>query len=559
MFRSDVADRAPGGASVFAWLSATATARYAVFLGFAVLLFLSWGRNVNWDEFYFLSHVHAFLDGRLDRPLQTVYVHAFGWLATIPGHEMGQIVIARLVMTGLLAVTCLSIFRMATALADRRAAWIALVAFLSSGFTLAHGTSFRADPIAAAGLMAALAILFTARLSVGQILAVAVLSAFALLVTIKAVLYFPAYLAVLIWRWREPGLPLRILTAWLLGLAIAAALFALHSAGIEAPADKTAMSNAQGALHTTLLQSGLFPRGRDALLWALLSSGTLALAWFGVSRAGARLGWLLLAFAAPLILSIVFYRNAFPYFFPFITPPLMIAAAVGAARLGSGPALGALMALMLASGSVQAIAAASESAETQRATLAEIHRLFPEPVPYIDQNAMVASFPRQSFFMSTWGILKYRAAGQPVMADLIAETQPPLLLTNRWTLDQAMTAPEITDSALSLLPPDQSVLRQSYVHYSGAIWLAGQTVTLGESAHELDLPVHGRYRVIADTPVRLAGETVQPEDTVELTGPVMLTGPAGGKVTLIWDTTAPQRPGALPQRALYAGFWQLPF
>lgn len=78
---------------------------------------MSWTRNVNWDEFYFLSHVHANLDGRLDLPLQTVFVHAFGWLADVSGNEVDQIAIARLVMLGFFVASCLALHRIAVTLA----------------------------------------------------------------------------------------------------------------------------------------------------------------------------------------------------------------------------------------------------------------------------------------------------------------------------------------------------------------------------------------------------------------------------------------------------------
>ena len=143
--------------------------------GFSILLIvLAWTRNVNWDEFYFLSLVHEHLNGRLDRPMQTGFVHGFGWLARLPGDEMDQIFIARLVMTALFATTAYSVHRIAAHLSDRASADVAVLAFITSGFALAHGTSFRADPIAAALLMGALAMMATTRMKAWQVAAGAV-------------------------------------------------------------------------------------------------------------------------------------------------------------------------------------------------------------------------------------------------------------------------------------------------------------------------------------------------------------------------------------------------
>ncbi|MCO6383266.1 glycosyltransferase family 39 protein [Oceanicola sp. 502str15] len=541
-------------------LAAPGVLRSAILVAATVLVALTWTRNVNWDEFFFLSQVHENLAGTLNRPLQTVFVHAFGWLAHVPGHEMGQMVAARLVMTLLFAGTVLSIHRISRRLAGRQAADVAVIAFLTSGFALAHGTSFRADPIAAALLMGALALMMTTRMSAWQIVAVALLSAGGLLVTVKAVFYLPAFLAAIAWRWGDRGAVLRILLAGVIALAVAVGLYAWHAAGIEAAPENQTSATAGRALSRTLLDAGLVPRKREVTLWGLLSLGAVVLALLGLIAPGSRRDRLVrLGLVLPLLLSVLFYRNAFPYFFAFITPPMMVVAAIGASRLGRGPALGALVALMLVTGAGQAGKALSEGAGLQRATLAEVHRLFPEPVPYIDHNAMVASFPREGFFMSTWGIERYRDGGQPVMAAQIARLAPPLLLANRWALHQALTSEEVQHHPMLLLPEDQDALRATYVHYSGVIWLAGRELVLGGQPETVALPIPGRYRVETDGPLEIDGAEMRDGMTLEIDGPITVSGPAGTRLRLVWSTDAPQDRNALPQGGVYAGFWQLPF
>ncbi|MEM9425128.1 MAG: hypothetical protein AAGA06_00355 [Pseudomonadota bacterium] len=539
-------------------LPSSGVVRGAILVGFALLLVLSWTRNVNWDEFYFLSLVHDNLAGRLDTPMQTFHVHAFRWLAFVPGNEMMQIFVARLCMTGLFVWTAWSIHRIATQLSDRRTADIAVLGFLTSGFALAHGTSFRADPIAAACLMGALSMMMTGRMSLWQIIAVAVLSAFALLVTIKSALYLPAFLGALVWRSDRIAVAGRIVLAGLIALAIAAGLFALHVAALPAPPEASALDNASAAASKTLVQSGLFPRSETALLWAVLSLGPITLAVIGMLRAGSlRQGIMLVSFALPLLASVIFYRNAFPYFFPYVVPPLMVVVAFGAMRVGRGPLLAGLIALSLVSGIWQGIKALGENAELQRATIAEVHRLFPEPVHYIDHNAMISTFPRELFFMSSWGIEGYRSVGEPVMAAYLEKHAPPLLLANRWALHQAMTAPEVTDLPYALLPEDQAVLRASYVHYSGAIWLAGLEMTLGSETTARALPIPGRYRLESPVALMIDGRRVSDGDIIEGSGLVTISGPVGTDVRLIWHTEAVQDEGALPHGRLYARFWRL--
>ncbi|MBN8630001.1 MAG: hypothetical protein J0L76_03990 [Rhodobacterales bacterium] len=526
--------------------------------GFIVLLLpMSAFRNINWDEFYFLSHVHAWLNDRLDRPMQTFFVHGFGWLAQIPGHEIGQIVAARLVMVAFLALTCRAIWRMGIHLADRRAAMFGVLAFLSSGFVLPHGTSFRADPIATGLLMTALSILLTSRMRTAQILNVALLSALALLVTVKSALYLPAFLGVLFFRRKEDTMPLRILVAGGLSIGVAAGLYLWHSAGLSVAAGNETGANLREAAGTTLLSGTLIPRRDEILLWALLSLPALFLVGMGFIEARPkRLIILATAFALPL-LCLAVYRNAFPYFFPFISAPLMVTAALGATRMRNSPRLPMLLVAMIASGACQGLLALSEGNAAQRATLAEVHRLFPEPVAYIDQHGMVAEFPRQGFFMSTWGIESYRKTGEPVFAAIIAKAQPPLLLANRWELAQAVTDGNSRPGAL--LPEDQAVLKNSYVHYAGAIWLAGRELSGAGSAASFTVPFPGRYRLLADATVLIDGTSVAPGATLVLDGnPHTLQAAAGLPVRLIWATSGEAtKPPSLPDSGLYSGFWTL--
>ena len=532
--------------------------RLAILCALVAMAAMSWTRNINWDEFYFLSHIHAHLDGRLDRPLQTVFVHAFSWLSGVSGHEVDQIVVARLVMLSFFTATCLALHRIAAALSNEAAADIAVLAFVTSGFAIAHGSSFRADPMAAGLLVCAVALMMTTRMGPLQIVAVAVLSAVALLVTVKSALYLPVYIAALVWRWGDRGVVLRCLMAGVLALAIAAALFLWHASGITAGEGAGTKDNLTDAARVTLGGSGLLPRWPEVSLWLLFSAGAVLLAAAGLKYAPSnRMRVVLALFAFPL-LSVVLYRNAFPYFFPFAVPALMVAVAIGAQAIRGSLLWKLALVLMLASGLIQSQRAISEGNGEQHATIAEVHRIFPEPVPYIDQNGMISSFERVGFFMSTWGIATYRAAGAPVFADLIVHNQPPLLLANRAELHAALRPETNNGQFLGLLAEDAQTLRNSYVHHAGAIWLAGQEVTLTNGTATAQMPFSGRYRIEATGSVTVGGRSVFSGDVLRLDdGPIHVTGAAGSKVRLIWNTEAGPSETPLPETGLYAGFWRL--
>ncbi len=525
---------------------------------FALLLVVAFTHNVNWDEFYFLSHVHAFLDGRLDRPMQTFFVHGFTWLDALPGHEMEQIFAARVAMVACLGLTAFSIHRIAHHFTDRFSADIAVLGFLTSGFVLAHGASFRSDPIAAALLTSAIAILLTTRLSIWQVMAAAFLSALAVLVTIKSALYLPAFLAVLLYRAKDRRAAAHIIATGVLAGGICVLLYLWHASGIRVAEGNETATNAKDALHTTLLKSGLFPRKAELLSWAMFSLPQIVLAGIGLaSRWNTRRALLLILFAAPLF-AVVIYRNAFVYFFPFAVPLLMVAVAFGAQRLGSSRHLALLVAGMLAGLGIQAAQTLSDRADTQRATIAEIHRLFPDPVAYIDDSHMISTFPNSGFFMSGWGVARYRAVGQPVFSELIDKYQPPLLIANKTALARTMD-PMLPDGAAPvLLAEDHELLRNTYVHYSGSIWLAGRAVTLTSESVQLKLPFAGKYRVETSGRVQINSNVVKSDEVLGVgSEPLTIEGTEGVTVRLIWDTgAAPIAPDSLG-RDIYAGFRRL--
>ncbi|MDA8584998.1 hypothetical protein N9L47_01885 [Rhodobacteraceae bacterium] len=532
--------------------------RMAIAAAFLALCVLSYTRNVNWDEFYFLSHVHAWLDGRLDRPMQTGFVHAFTWLGLVPGHEMEQIFAARVVMIGCLAATSFSIHRIAHHLTNERSANVAVLAFLCSGFVLAHGGSFRADPIAAALLTSAVAVAMTTRLALLHIVAVGALLALSFMVTIKSALYLPAFLGVMIWRMNDRAAVVRLCVAMVVASGLVVLFYTWHASGVTVADGNEASTNAKDAVKTGFLQDGLFPRQYVIRSWVLFSLPQLILAAIGfVSLGRSRLVLTLCLFAAP-VLSVAIYRNAFPYFFPFAAPLLMIAVAIGAQRIKSPKVMVQLGILMIFGAILQLALIAPENSRSQRATIAEVHRLFDKPISYIDGFGIMSSFPKTAFFMSSWGVARYRAAGQPVFAGIIQNEQPPLLLAQRYALQNALMGEVESDTPFDLLPEDRAVLRRSYVHYSGTIWLAGAETVLSETGAQISVPFEGHYRVETEGTVTINGAGYNDGDVISVDNlDLQVKGTAGTRLRFIWDTGVAPIPSGALGTVIYAGFGRL--
>lgn len=497
--------------------------------------------NVNWDEFYFLSFVHELERGGLSRTWVTFHVHLFRWLVDWGGDEVVQVIRARLVLFGLLAATSAVIYRVAARLMRREAALFAVLCYLSFTFVLRSGTSFRADPLATFFVVAAVDLLLPPRGVLRAAMAGASLG-LALLVTIKSSIHL-AMLALLLGAMLSalPGAR-RALLARAGAAAVALALVFVvghswHSLHVSPALAIDGAGFLPRTLSTMFGTGSLFPQARvlhrsvveNALVWLMLVAGLgVALArLFGSSPEQRVRSRILLCLAAPL-LTLAFYRNAFPYYYVFILPLAVLGCglafeAAAEWRVGSrpwlGPSLAAVAALAVFSGGLSYLARNSaDETLAQRQVLGVIHRMFPQPVPYVDRCAMVASFEKVGFFMSSWGIQDYRSARQPIFEDLLRDRPVGFLIANSPSLRIDLPRAAFRGFPLALLAEDFDVLRSNFVHHWGAVFVQGKELALpaAPAALEFEILSSGVYTLEAAGPVVLDGSPIEPGRSVTL-------------------------------------------
>jgi hypothetical protein len=127
-------------------------------------------------------------------------------------------------------------------------------------------------------------------------------------------------------------------------------------------------------------------------------------------------------FVAAMLLAIspvLFYRNAYPYFYVEMLAPAVVLVALvvdeirALARRGAGasprewvPVACGL--LLLVQGGSRLPLMSSDEQSGQRRLLDVVHQIFPRPVAYLDHVGMVAGFHKVNFFMSTWGSEEYQ-------------------------------------------------------------------------------------------------------------------------------------------------------
>ena len=534
--------------------------RTTVLAVFAAILLLQlelvFNRPVNWDEFWHLSLVHAQAQGRLSDVLQVLHVRALGWIAALPLDEIGQIRVARLVMLACEGVTLGAIYGLARHFAQARIALLAPLLYLSAGFVFQHGMSFRADPLVTALLMGALWLLATGRLQARVLIGMAVLLALAVFATIKAALFAPAFAALAWYRIAQSEHP-RKLTLHLAAMAaLAAALLAALIALSQAYAPPAANAGAGATIKASremLLAEGLFPRWPYLLLMigsAPIFAVGLVAALAGLPRSPiAPIRRLVLAGLILPLLSVAFYRNAFPYFYAFILAPVAVGMVPGVAWLARRYSARTLAFGCLISCAVLSAITPRGVLDDQRSVLREVHRAFPKPVAYFDFAGMVSAFPKANVFMSTWGQTRYRNGELESYAQAIVHRDVPLLLANNDVLRRNQSA---KGPAWELLPADAALLRSAYLQHWGPIWIAGRRFAEGSAAQDFVLPAGGTYRLTGAAAL-IDGRRIEAGSAIALTrghhhfAPL---GPAAAELRWGPDLSRPaeQAPTGLPFR-----------
>lgn len=507
--------------------------------GIAALLLIKFNLlsrlNINWDEFLFASKIYMFDRGELTRPLQTFHVHLFGWLKTVPGNGIDQIIAARETMFALRVIGCLCVFAIGRTLYGTTGALVAVLASMGFSYMMMHGESFRADPLISFCFIVAATLLIVWRERLWATLAAAVLMAVASMISIKTIFYGPTIAALLlitlIFSDQRSRAVRHALVFSITAAGVLALLFAWHSATLAAdiaPALGTKLADTGEGMFSPPFPSMFQTTYRwDNAWWLLLMAGVVA-ALINCVRGDAeakRTALNVLALTLPLT-SVAFYRNSFPYYYICLVPAAAIAlgylAAIVTSLIPRRPALAATaigIAMLIASmPTIRLIKHNSANAITpQRQLLEAVHAMFPEPVPYIDRCSMVVDYPKHGIFMSTLVAGIYREQATPVMQALVTRHQPVFLIENSAGLYLDRSADQLAASPYRLLPEDHEYLQQHYLPHWGPIRVAGQSLQLhaGQPKH-ITLPVAGPYTVEAEAPIHINDVAHAPGSVIQI-------------------------------------------
>ena len=526
----------------------------AIALVLALQCHLVLTRSINWDEFHFLKQVHSFARGELTSPLQTFHVRLFAWLPALDMAGVDQIRMARIFMLGCEIVTCAAIVAIARRFVSLPNAALAALAFLSVSYVFQHGWSFRTDPMATALSMSALAVLARSRLSFPSIIAIALMLGTAFMITIKIVLYAPAFAGFAWLRWTEAGRTFKSLFAIAAGpalaIGVAALLYLWHSSGL-APSEATAGVVERSG--STVFVAGNSPYLRFYAIAAMQSVPfvlALLLLPFAMSRDPALTSTQKLAIVGlvAMVLTPFYYLNAFPYFYAFMLAPVAAAMAVPLAAIAQRYSA-ALVAAVLAGWAVMLWMNEEPSElDKQRTIQIAANQMFDAPVNYFDFPGFLPEHRKANHFMTAWGIKDYIEGRESSFTQILSEETVPLL---------AAVDPEKNPSLLSVMTgierqypffeEDQITLLETYRQVWGPLYVAGVELAGGET-REWRVHVPGTYRV--EAPISVDGQGYVGGETVNLKrGTITLEAEGDVPTGLLWsemkrvpDLSVPERP-----------------
>jgi len=532
-------------------------------LSLAAQLILVFTKHIDGDEFLYLSRVYTYGRGELSAPLQNLHVHFFGWLPWLSDSEIDQIIAARLLMLVIEAATLALIYVSARRFASRDATLFGVVCYAAFNYVVAHGASFRTDPPATMLLMSAVALLLASPLRWPHTVAGGAAVAIAGLVTIKAVFYLPVIVALAAWRIMEApdrrAMVLRLAIGGAASVAVFALVFEMHAASLAGAHVGNAAAAAGGSFNKVMTAETIFLTwpylliavSGSPLTFAAIGAGAWGCAREARASPGAprRQALVLLAFAFP-VATLLFYHNSYPYYYAFILPPACVLAATAFDWIGwNDGRLKRVLALAGAFVALQFAVTLSPGQRHQRELLASVHETFPAPVPYIGPNSMVSAYPQVAFFMSTWGLESYRAAGRPVLRDAIARASPLFVIVKNPALATALLPGRFDfPDAYRLLAEDEKALRENYIQHRGDLWVAGKALKdlAADEARTVRFLIPGNYRVESPSPIAIDGMAHAPGDVATLSAGshVLKSGQGLQNVTLRWADleTTPDRP-----------------
>ena len=522
--------------------------------------------SINQDEFYFLSNVYLFKKGKLFTQFQTFYVHFFTWISNVSKNEVTQIIFARFVMYVLFLISCYLIFLIGKHFLNNSGSLFGMLCYISFSYIIINGSSFRADSLIT--ILFLLSILFVIKRNHDILLAgiAGIVIAISLMISLKSLFHLLTVgVVLLIANNRKTDINIYYKKILSFGMGLIIGFFILYVYHISTLPFKQLANSTQYINHVSekaINFKKLFPQieiivlsvKMNFIIWALFIIGFIFYAWdFFYKRKVKQEEYcklVLLAFLIPL-LSLIFYRNSYPYYYICIMAPAIIYCGVGIHKITEHLRHTSSKSRILKTLCVSLYflifihflfyyTIFSENRIVSQIELIEtVHKIFPEPVEYIDGCSMISSFPSVGFFMSSWRMESYTSNSKPIMKDIINSHKPKFILANVPQLNISLTWKEVNKlTNLPLLKEDWEIIKDNYIHHWGIIYVPGKKIEFNSinSCRDFEILIPGVYTYEGEQQAYIDGNIIEPNCTIRLEKGIhsAFVNRNNGKIILRW-------------------------
>ena len=497
--------------------------------------------NIDDDEFTFLSLVHRYLHHVPLNQFFTFHVHFFSWLPAISGNEVTQIFAGRTVMYALSLGSCIFLYLIGRLFFNRIGALFSILCYLSISNLVIHGTSFRFDPMCVFLFLCAAYFLLTESKSLYRVAIAGFSISLSLMISLKTILYIPTigviFILQLLFKENKKDTYKEILVFSIVLIIGFVLLYYFHlstlAKGVPSPNKIVTNLSSQGILFKEFFPNIFYLLmiiKENPIVWAYWICGLTLLIWdLRYSKVNPLLKNLLLLTLLIPTFSLVFYKYNFPYFYVFVLSPAIIFSGVLVGKIAEDfkekGSIGFLLLVCIFSLSIignflfhfkkndfdQTIA--------QKETVKMVHKIFPEPVPYIDRCGMISSYPQIGLKMSTNAMERYTKANKPIMRNILIKKRPVFIVANSVHLDLSVPRGVRRDifKNYPLLEKDYNILKENFIQYWGPIYVAGKHFDFySKKSQTINMLIPGTYTIVSDGEVSINGVIHMPGDKINL-------------------------------------------
>ncbi|MGB3469656.1 MAG: glycosyltransferase family 39 protein [Erythrobacter sp.] len=535
----------------------------AVLVGLLLLqIYMVWFKSFNWDEFLHYGHVFAARNGTLDAPFQMLHARILFWVPETVNSIVDQMRIARLFMFACSLVTLAAIYGLAQRFTSRENALIATVAYLGAGYVFTQSFSIRADPMAAASLMSALYLMTCRAKPVASYIAAGALVGLSGMITMKSVFYAPCFAGMAWLFWSKSEDKAQALVCFAAAAFAAAvsfgAIYLLHKSNLAPLPERFA--------DTSKFMAGgrrwIFPESFPAFKYTVKQAGLgfiflLAILCAPFAWKGAKLSTActiaLAGLAAPL-LTLLFYRNTYPYFFVYLLAPVAVAVSASWGLLIRRYGTAATLALICLAPIGLTSMTSRDYVIRQEAAIDYLRSEYPPGTGYLARSSMLPDYPRVISHLATGpGMAGYNQRQRPLIAEAFARGELPFILATGKTIKLGLLGRR---KSQGFLPEDITVMHDHYVQQWGPIFREGEQIQSIGGEQTITIPRPGPYTLDGHA-IILNNSRIEHGETVTLDAgahSIDCVQDCEQRAVLWRGEKLPRTPPVVPAGPLYSGF-----